>query len=100
MNDRPDWLPEPVEVPRRPLSERLHLAAASIASLLLGVLGSVMIAYALIYAVAVATGNNRSFSGRIVTSVALPGAVMITLAYLLRWCLRRARHDPSKLLPR
>ncbi len=99
MSDRPDWLPEPVRPSGPPLSERLHVGAASVASLLLGVLGTVMLGTALFMTIAGFTGFNRHVDFRVVVSYVVPGLFMTTLAYLLRWCLRRVRPQVYKPRP-
>jgi hypothetical protein len=95
MNDRPDWLPEPTEPPRRPLGERAHLAAISVASLLLGIFGISMM---LVSAAAVWSffRSPRGVQNRFLLLPALIGWSALLIAYLLRWCLQRERQRGPK----
>ncbi len=88
MSDRPDWLPEPPPVPSRPLSERLHLAAVSVLSLLLGIVGIVLIFSGALQIMLI--GLMRVGPRDIAISV-VPGLLLLVTAYLMRWCLRRVR---------
>ena len=95
MNDRPDWLPEPIEPPRRPLSERLHLAAISVASLLLGIFGLLLVASSG-FAVWTLLTVQRGPSSRVIFGPAGLGLAALVVAYLLRWCLQRERQRGPK----
>jgi hypothetical protein len=95
MDDRPDWLPEPTELPRRPLGERIHLATLSVASLLVGILGVFLAATAgtVLWAF-LQRPRGVPLQGALVTIVM--SLLSFVVAYLLRWCLRRERQRSPK----
>jgi hypothetical protein len=95
MNDRPEWLPEPTEPPRRPPIEQAHLAAISVASLLLGIIGISMM---LVSAAAVWTffRSPLAVPNWYPLLPALIGWSAFLIAYLLRWCLHRERQRSPK----
>jgi hypothetical protein len=97
MSDRPDWLPEPTPEPSRPLSERLHLAAVSVASLLLGIVGILLIFGGALQGIIWARqGGLLQVSLRYAASSVVPGISFLGTAYLMRWCLRRLREESNK----
>ena len=92
MNDRPDWLPEPPTKPRRPLSERFHVAATSIVSLTLLIVGLGLVAYG-VNAVATIDGGRFVDKVRVLGRFVFPGVTMLAIAYLMHWSLRRVRQE-------
>ncbi len=94
MSDRPDWLPEPPPVPVAPLGERLHFAAAGVASLFLFVVGVSLLLLGVVSVVQ--TTTLHSFGILVVTRNLIPGVICLTVAYLMRWCLRRAKQGLNK----
>jgi hypothetical protein len=95
MNESPQRLPQPTEHPRRPLSERLHLAAISVASLLLGIFGVIMM-MASVAAVWSFFQAPRGVQNQVLLLPALMGWTALLIAYLLRWCLHRERQRSPK----
>jgi hypothetical protein len=96
MSDRPDWLPEPTRAPARPLGERLHLAAASVISLLLGVFGTIFLLIGVMQLVRTGPNFNPRLFPRDIAVAVAPGLLFLATAYLMRWCLRRVRIESKK----
>ena len=96
MNDRPDWLPEPTTPPVRPLSERLHLGAISVASLLLAIFGILLLVTISWSAWTLLRVPRRQAPIGMWISPAILGLASLGVAYLLRWCLWRERERRAK----
>jgi Trk-type K+ transport system membrane component len=91
MDDRPEWLPEPIPKTMRPMRQRIFLGVISFISLLFGILGLVLVAYTVQCAWLVVYSPNRPLAMKLAIFTSCSAVATLALAVALRVVIHRKR---------